>query len=186
MHVVRIQFQWRMPWVSNPSGFYYWTNQNYADLDNPPVTDDSERWFERFYFNTLGNITEQNRVRTFDPALSNTVVNEHSLANENNLYPIETGYSPFDTVLFYWLAGGERVGYTRLRIPVQSSDQIDGRLHPDLHAQVRTNALFYLLQGKACSREGLPIDDFEVDPLVRMWQFRHGTKRRERKVFGPP
>lgn len=185
MHVVRIQFQWRMPWPDNPSGFYYWTNQLYADLDNPPATETSRRWFESYYLNTLGNITEQNRVRVFDPALSGTVTFEQSLANENNLYPIETGYSPFDTALVWQIARGGRVGYNRLRIPVQSSDQIDGKLHPDLANQLRSTALFYLLNGKACSREGVPIEDVEVDPLVRMWQFRHGTKRRERKVFGP-
>lgn len=186
MHVIRIQYQWRMPWPSNPSGFYYWTNQFYGDEDNPPSTSTFKSWFEQFFANTLGNITDQNRVRVFDPALSNTVVSENSLANEANGYPIETGYSPFDTVLLYWLADGRKVGYSRLRIPVQESDQVNGWLHPDLRDVVLANALYYLLNGKACSRLGVPITGFYVDPRVRGWQFRHGTKRRERKVFGPP
>lgn len=186
MHLQRGQRQYRMPWPDNPSGFYYWTNQTYWDLDNPPAVNSSQFWAAQFFVNTLGDFVEENRIRIFDPALSGNVILEASLFNENCNYPIETGYSPFDTVLMHWLVGGRRVGYNRLRIPVQVSDQIDGQLHPDLRNQIYANASFYLLNGKACSREGEPIEDFEVDPMVRMWQFRHGTKRRERKVFGPP
>lgn len=183
MHLQRGQWQFRIADADNPTGYYYWTNQFYWDLDNPPDVNLSYYWVSVFFGDVMSDVTEMNWIRVYDPPEGPTTVLNANAGDQLGNYSIETGYSPFDTLLMHWIAGGKRVGYSRLRLPVQSSDQQGGLIDTDLTGFVHTIAHQYLLNAKVCDKRGVPIEDFEIDPQVRMWQYRHGTKRRERIIL---
>ncbi len=182
MHVQRIQFQLRIAWDENPSGWYYWTNQFYGDLDNPPETNSTLYWAAVFLNEVYSDVVQVNWVRVLDPPNTDTVVFSGPGYDQPGNYPIESGYSPYDTVLMRWLIGSKQVGYSRLRLPVQAQDQIGGKVHPDLLGYVYSVAQTNLIFGKATDKNGVPIEEFVPDDQVRMWQFRHGTTRRERLI----
>jgi hypothetical protein len=124
-----------------------------------------------------------NWIRVLDPPETDTVVFDGSRFNQPGDIAVEGGYSPFHAVLMRWLVGGTQVGYSRLRLPVQAQDQEGGFLHPDVISLVEGRANDHLLHAKVTSKDGVLIDEFRVAPWVSMWQFRHGTKRRERLII---
>lgn len=182
MHVQRIQSQHRLIWPQNPDGYYYWTNQFYCDLDSPPDDNSSLYWISVFLIRVHSSAVEMNWVRVLDPPNTDTVVFDGSRFDQAGERVIDGGYSPFDCVLMRWLIGGRQVGYSRLRLPVHAVEEVGGFLSDGLISTVEGTANDILLHGKVTSKDGVPIEEFRVVPWVHMWQFRHGTKRRERLI----
>lgn len=182
MHVQRIQYQSRVSWPQNPSGYYYWTNQYYCDVDNPPEDNSSLYWGSVFMLRVHTTAVQLNWVRVLDPANTDTVVFDGPAFDQPGIRAIDDGYSPFDCVLMRWLIGGRQVGYSRLRLPVHAVEESGGLLSPGLVSTVEGIANDVLLHGKITSKDGVLIEEFRVAPWVHMWQFRHGTKRRERLI----
>ena len=182
MHVQRLQSQHRISWPGNPVGYYYWTNQFYYDLETPPDDLTSLYWISVFLIRVHTEAVEMNWIRVLDPADTDTVVFSASRFNQPGQQPLVSGYSPFDSVLMRWLIGGRQVGYSRLRLPVQASQESGGLLDSGLVSTVEGYANDNLIFGKVTSKDGVPIEEFRVAPWVHMWQFRHGTKRRERLI----
>lgn len=186
MVIVRSQRQYRIPWPDGFEGYYYWTNSFFYDTDDERLPQGSRYWLGIASQYITGSVVQEYRVREESPPYSGTIIANFSKFNSPGAYPVEGGYSPFDTVFVRWLVGERRVGFTRLRLPVSGSDQVDGRLHPDLHTYLTTEFNTRMLYAKLTSASGEPLTEFVVDPLVRGWQFRHGTERRGRRVFDPP
>lgn len=183
MHLRRWQVQLRISEPTFPLGWYFWTNQHYYDLDNPPIGDSSNTRLQSGYSILMADVVQKDAVRIFDPALSSTVVSSFETDHEFGPFPTEDGYSPFDTMLVHWLVGGRKVGYTRLRMPVPAAYQEAGLVTQEIWDWVDSSFTFYMLGAKCTSREGVPIESYQVERAVHQWQYRHGTRRRERRVF---
>jgi len=177
------QQQMRIAWPDNPSGWYYWTNTYYYDLDNPPTTNDSNYWLAIAVLHIHTSAVQRNRSRVGVPPEPISWSASTTGFNEPGGIPIESGYSPFDTALLKYYSGDKQVGFTRLRCPVQADDQVNGNLHPDFHSYLVVNANDHLLRAKICSRYGEPITEIRVDEKVHGWQFRDGTERRQRQAI---
>jgi len=177
------QQQMRIAWPANPSGWYYWTNTYYFDLDNPPETNDSNFWISAAVVLLHTSAVQRNRSRIGIPPEPISWAASTSGFNTAGAIGIESGYSPFDTALLTYYSDGNRVGFLRLRCPVQADDQVDGFLHPDFYEYLVVNANDHLIRARICSRYGEPIDEIRVSPRVHGWQFRDGTERRQRQAI---
>lgn len=177
------QTQMRIPWPPNPSGWYYWTNSWYFDLDNPPSGNSSSNLLGIATLHLHTSAVQRYRFRIGVPPEPIAWASSLTGFSAPGSIALETGYSPFDTALLLHYSDGRRVGFTRLRCPVQAGDQVDGNLHEDFHGYLVSNANFHLLAAKICSRYGEPIDEIRVSKKVHGWQFRDGTERRQRLLF---
>lgn len=186
MTVSRYRTQLRIPDSRTPDGYYYWTN---AFLWNDAIQPDfllakirMRGFWEQCHLSVVQMWYQQDMI----PATSGVWVTNPTFGLNHGAYPVEGGYSPFMTVYLRHLIGDVQVGYSRLRMPVLAQDVEGVRLHQDLIDHIELFSNFYLVEAGVCNLAGNAIERFEVNPVVSEWQYRDGTKRRDRVFFGHP
>lgn len=186
MTVNRFRTQLRIPDSRTLDGFYYWTNAFYwndAIQPNDLLARIRMRGFwAQCHLTVVQFWYEQNMM----PASSGVWVTSSLLPTSHCAYPVEGGYSPFMTVYLRHLIAGTQVGYSRLRMPVLAQDVEGVRLHQDLIDHIELFSNFYLTEAGVCNHAGDAIERFEVNPVVSEWQYRDGTKRRNRVFIHHP
>jgi hypothetical protein len=87
-----------------------------------------------------------------------------------------------DTVYMALLNGDTQVGYKRIRSPLRPGDIVDGLLEDSVYAyyQDTMQGLYSTDYPLMTNYAGVPVDGVRVRREVAGWQWRHGTKRRER------
>lgn len=164
------------------TGRYYWTNVYYFNAD-----DDTE-----FDLGRDACATAQSRAFCHDvhsDRILITVASTGTIVQHGSFSWVPFGVLPAsdspitNTVLVWLYSEGVRVGYKRYRVPVPMAGMSNGLLTPEFIASYYVNGPANILSdGTFCSRTGAVIDNAIVDPLVRGWQIRHGTKRAERRA----
>jgi hypothetical protein len=186
MDLVQTDIEFRIPLSFQPDGFYYWTHTWIYDLDNPPVGITSLQQISGMHHaGTLSNVQPIRQQRT-SPPYSGTPFFKVSSLGDHGLLTAGESWSIFDTVRLSFYADGKFVGYKRWRVPLRSEDIVDGKLSPFIYNLFNTTIGPGLLVARICSRDGIPIDEVRVSPLVHQWQWRHGTKRRTGHVIVLP
>lgn len=181
MHLQWGQIELRSPYPSNPDGWYYWQNGMHWDLDNPPDDNESLYWFAVWLQGVHSQVVQTHNLRVMDPPGSNIFTIDAPLYDDPGGLIISGGYSLLQTVLVYWKVGDRRAGYTRLRVPVPANGLVGRYLAGWFYDAIYGITVEPFEKGRWTDHTGVPFTGFEIDPLVRMWQLRHGTKRRERE-----
>ena len=178
MTIYRLDYQVRYPYVANPSGYYYWTNQFYFAADNPTDYDlgrDEAVQASDFAHNTL---VERSRfqVHRLD---TGAMVQNLSMGNSNASGHIGTPLGLLNVIRFTLLAADGRKGSKTFRAPLCADEMDGGRLTStafDYYNLTQVN--LWPASTLACLEDGTPIVGSVLSPLVHGWQLRHGTKRR--------
>jgi hypothetical protein len=107
-------------------------------------------------------------------------------------HPVLSGpYGPlFNTVYVALLSGDQQVSYKRVRSPLRLAepgfldepDFVDGRLRDEIYDYYQ-DTMQGLITTYGCfvTAEGVSIDGVRVRREVSGWQWRHGTKRRNKR-----
>jgi len=173
----------RIPLLGQTDVYYYWTHSWIYDLDNPPIGITSlQQIYGMHHLGTLSNVRPIRQQRT-RPPYSGTPYFKIEGLGDAGLQAAGESWSIFNTVRMTFYADGKAVGYKRWRVPLRDIDIVDGVLSPTMFNLFHTTIAPGLLTARICSRNGLPIDHIEVSPRVHEWQWRHGTKRRNRHVI---
>lgn len=183
MNLQQLDMQLRAADPDSASGWYYWTNTYFYDLDNPPIGAYSYYWLFVAANHGYLPMVEVNGARITSPPGSGILV--------ANLVPISApSHAPFPSPAPLWniarmgfYAGGVYVGYKLWRLPVPPSEMTDGLLSSAVRSYLEGTIGSDLLNARICTRDGLPIDEIRVSPRVHQWGVRHGTKRRSRPVL---
>jgi hypothetical protein len=186
VNLIQADIEFRIPMSFMPDGFYYWTHTWIYDLDNPPVGITSLQQISVMQHNgTLSNV-QPIRLQRTTPPYSGVPFSKIVSFGDHGLLAVGESWSIFNTVRLSFWAGGKFVGYKRWRVPLRDIDIVDGKLSADIYNLFNSTIGPGLLVAKICSRDGTPIDAVTVSPLVHMWQWRHGTKRRTGHVIVIP
>lgn len=183
MHIIQYDMQQRVPYDNSTSGYYYWTNTFFYDLDNPPTQNPSDTWLR------LGNhlcllpmVQSAGNVMTSPPG-SGIVVGGGPGAHDPGTAPFGPSAPIANIVRVNLYSEGRIVGYKRWRMPIPVDHIVDGYLSDELHGYLQANLGYYWWRALLTTRDGVPIDTVTVDPRVRLWGIRVGTKRRSRSVL---
>jgi hypothetical protein len=169
------------------TGLYYWTHSFIYDLDNPPVGITSQgRIHEISHLGTLTSVFESRAQKTQPPYSGTPYIKFEVAGHPHGLIPAGEQWSIFNTVRMTYYSSGRAVGYKRWRTPLRAGDTVGDLLSTDIYNHFVFTIAPGLLSAKICSREGFPIDQIIVSPLVHQWQWRHGTKRRTGHVIHIP
>lgn len=176
----REDYQLRTAWASNPSGYYYWTNVYYWQADSPDEYDLARDEVEQWVDHAHNPVVQRSRVQIREWP-SGVLVQNTGVGNSPCFGPTATPLAINNTVLVWLLTGNGRMGYKRVRVPV-GLEQVNGaRLSADYLDYLNTSAHApWRDTNHQCLEDGTPIVDFRVDEWVRVWQWRHGTKRQQR------
>lgn len=173
----------RIPYPDTDDGHYYWSN---AWIIN--VSTDAEasaaitpvRNAARGILARPGEMVRMDLKRTPGMGGVYQTVNLGLLSGGRLASPNGYNMLLYCRVLYY--VGDELVGYRRARMP-WSIEHYDGAYWTtDARNMARGGSNNLIADGLLAARDGRVIDRSESDPLVRMWQLRHGTKRRNRAV----
>lgn len=82
-----------------------------------------------------------------------------------------------------YFADGARLGYKRLRVPMQLSEFGNGVLTDAYRSMLQDECDTLLAATGLSNAFGVLADTLTVSPLVYGWQLRHGTERRSRVVL---
>lgn len=186
MAIQQIDFEFRLPYEPATSGHYYWTNTFFGDTDNPPPTNTTQYWLSVMHELATLTVTEICASKVTSPPGSGIFVIGGRQIPHGGLYEFTGGWSPFDIVRLSFFAGGKYVGYKLWRMPVPSNEQTDGKLNDSILNHFNVTVIPAILYAKPCTRSGVPIDAITVSDRVHMWSYRHGTKRRDRRVLEFP
>lgn len=183
MHIEQVDLESRIPYSDGLDGYYYYSNTFFYDLDNPPDDNTSWYWLTVALSEGTYNCAERTALKRTDPPGSGIFVGGGQHTPVAGALTFTGGYSPFDIVRMNFYAADSYVGYKLWRMPLVneafSVDAIDSGVLSYLQGQIVDTLLF----AKITTRAGLPIDRIDVSPRVHMWGFRHGTKRRARRVL---
>jgi hypothetical protein len=186
MHLQQADFEFSIPVPTLTDSVYYWTMTFIYDLDNPPVGITSLQQISGTLNLGMTSQTTRTRLQRQEPPYSGTFISKASLPPQHGLLPARESWTLFDSVRMTYYADGRAVGYKRWRVPLGEGDIIDGQLSSAMFNQFHTTVAPGLLTAKICSRFGEPIDQIVVSPRVHQWQWRDGTKRRNRHVIVIP
>lgn len=183
MHVVQYDHQFRVDWPENASGYYYWTNTWYYDLDNPGGPTSSQ--FQVRIAQAYGRLpfVKTSAYRVTDPPHSGIVTSGGPLLKTGGSAPFTDECPIWNIARLNFFSAGVYVGYKLWRMPIPPDEQADGLLSPAVHGYLQSSMTAPLYLAKICSADGLPIDNIVVSPRLHQWGLRHGTKRRDRPVL---
>lgn len=171
----------KVPYSPNPDGFYYWTSVYYLDRadyssDNALFTDASQCEFLTclsIVIGTYGNVKHA-------PGRGG-VASHIDRSHPTGGIPYDgNGYSMINVARVEWRSSTGRYSYKLVRQPLMAS-QMDG-IHlvqvgvPSISAQMAG----CLATAPLRNQYGERLTSYHVDPLLHMWQLRHGTERRQR------
>jgi hypothetical protein len=186
MHLEQYDQEFQIP-IPFGSGFYYWTHTWIYDLDNPPVGDTSLGVIiSTSHLGMLSNVRDERFQKTQPPYSGTPYAKFVNPGHPHALIPAGEAWSLFDTIRLSFFSSGKWVGYKRWRVPLRDIDITDGKLSSFMLGHFQGTIVPGLLHARICSRDGLPIDQIDVSPLVHQWQWRHGSKRRTRHVIEIP
>lgn len=186
MTILQIDFEYRLPYPPAADGYYYWTNTWFGDTDNPPPTNTTQYWLSVMSELATLTVTEFCASKVTTPPGSGIMVGGGEVIPHGGLYEFTGGWSAFDIVRLSFWSGGKFVGYKLWRMPIPNNEQTDGVLNSSLLAHYNSTVIPAILFAKPCTRTGVPIDAVTVSDRVHMWSYRHGTKRRDRRVLTFP
>lgn len=166
------------------TGVYYWTNVWYFLADDPDEVDIGEHYVINGteLMSCVGITGDRRRLVNVDTG--------SVIFNGNYGYPTYTHWgpiaSPITNVLLLWLyAGDEVVGYKRIRMPVPPYAHVNGVLTDSFIADWETSGFNVGGGNLVCNRNRVLVTGSRLDPYVRSWQLRHGTRRAERRYLHP-
>lgn len=174
----------RVPYDPNPDGFYYWTSVYYLDRadyssDGALFTDASQ--CEQLTCLSIVHGTVGHVKHTPGRGPVSSSINRFNVAG--GITYDGSGYSLLNVARVELRSTTGRYSYKLVREPLMGSQQDGNRLVqvgvPSITAQIAGCLATAPLRNKYGER----ITSFHVDPLLHMWQLRHGTKRRERAVI---
>jgi hypothetical protein len=186
MAIQQIDFEFRLPDLAAATHFYYWTNTFFGDTANPPPTNSTQYWLSVMHELATLTVTQICASKVTSPPGSGIFIIGGRQIPHGGLYTFTGGWSPFDIVRLSFWAGEKYVGYKLWRMPVPANQQSGGYLSAAVLNHFRTTVIPAILFAKICTRDGVPIDAITVSPRVHMWSYRHGTKRRDRRVLSFP
>lgn len=186
MDLYKYQTQFRIADARLPSGHYYWLGQFIFDADVQPNVTLARQRIRDYWIQCSLEVVQLYYQRIEHPSGTGPWTQLPAFSTAFGEYPVEGGYSPYQGVYLHHMAGGVQVGYSRLRMPVLSQDLVGDRLHTDLQDHIYFWANFALAEAGVTSREGVLIEEFIPSPRVMEWQYRQGTKRRERVFIQHP
>lgn len=171
----------RVSYAPNPDGFYYWTSVWYLDRadysnDNSLYTDVSQA--EALTCLTIVQGTQFNVKHA--PGRGGVVTVIDRTLNFGGIPYDGSGYSMINVARCTWRSNTGRYSYKLVRLPLMAS-QMSGRYLVGVgvpNVQAMINGV--LATAPIRNQYGERIISGKVDPLIHMWQLRHGTKRRER------
>lgn len=179
----QFDYQMRVPWPNQPDGYYYWTNAWIVNATTDAQSNTRLTQIDTAVDGMTLNATQQVRVqRKRSPGMGGVYSNT-TLFNDPGSLPTGTsGYNLLWYALVRLYVGTEQVGYKRWRAPWRYSDMAGPLWVPGVTTTLSTRFGTLIGLGALAARDGRVIDGFQVDPFIRQWQLRHGTKRRERVV----
>lgn len=182
----RYQTQLRMPDSRLPGGYYYWLNQfiyDGATQTNPYLA--RQRMVD-FWIQCHCTFVQLCYQRTEYIVGSGDWTIDPAWWDDFGQYPVEGGYSPYNSVYLRHLVGGRQVSYSRLRMPVLAQDMVGTELHPDLISHIEGWANYALIEAAVCTAGGVLIEEFRCAPELSQWQYRQGSDRRKRVFIEYP
>lgn len=173
----------RYPYEHNPSGWYYWTNVYYYNADTLIEAKDHAGSIQNSEVPVLSHDTQCGPYQLHNPPGRGNII-----AGRTNFWEFGTTLIPGGGLLLshlrvnlYWADGSW--GYKRWRVPLPPSLQAGGLADAGFVAQLETMFSFPLNGITLRSHLGSPLVRASVDPRLRQWQLRHGSKRANRPVF---
>lgn len=183
MDLRQIDVQLRCVFADSTSGYYYWTNTFFYDLDNPPVSNNSPYWLFVAANEGYLPMVEVDGGRVTAPPGSGILIADLVGFDAPSHAPFDSPAPIFNIARMHFYADGVYVGYKLWRMPVPPSEMADGLISSGVKSYLEGTIGAYLLLAHICTRDGLPIDEIRVSPRVHQWGIRHGTKRRSRPVL---
>jgi hypothetical protein len=182
----QIDYQVRVPYPGNEDGYYYWTNAWIVDVANNVAALAAAGKIDLCHDSCMTHAVQQVRMQLKQPPGMGNVYSTVSLGNEPCDFPEGTsGYTLLSYIRVNLYAGGRQVGYKRWRMPTRLED-IEGPYIASFPQAAIQSAFNELIEENVLAgRDGSLITSAEVDPLLRPWQLRHGTERRNRVVIAP-
>lgn len=175
-----LQLKLSTPLVSG--GVYYWTNVWYFEANTPTEFDDGEQHGilapERMSCSDVSG-----DWRRLTNLTTGTVVSNGSYSYPYNPHwgPIR---GPITHTLLLWLYSGNSIaGFKRIRMPVPPEAHDNGVLTATFIADYETNGVSVNSGSLQRNRNGVLFTSSKLDPYVRGWQLRHGSKRVARRVI---
>lgn len=184
MAIIRFDIQMKAPSTKQPSGWYYWSNIWYGNVNTPGE-------FEFAQDHCYESMARAHCGGVLGDRLKITNMTTGVIIQEGNFHaePVSR-WGPIDSALINTLycrllAGGQQKGFKRIRMPVPSYAHVNGVLTPAFMADYRSNSLAVFAGSRLCNSTGVLFDDWQLSPLVYGWQFRHGTERSARRRLHP-
>lgn len=178
MALYRVDIQKKVPCAENVSGFYYWTNVFYFDVDNPTDYDLARDEIVEGGYAIHNQLVMQDRflVRLWP---SGTVVQSQNQGDASCGGMVGDPLGLCNTIYFRLITDGPKFGFKRFRIPLLASEIVANRLTDTAYDYyLHSTGNFWAASSFACLEDGTHILDSVLSPLVHGWQLRHGTKRR--------
>lgn len=184
MAVYQIDVQMSIPYAAGFGGRYYWTWVYYvlaSDDTQAAVRAISQTENQARGFTT--STVHYHGYQITSPPRSGIVTRAYVPLNLAGLRTTGT-LRPLENVMKQWMYSGKSlVGWRFWREGFLETDA-DGQLWtPTALARSQSKADVLVAAGYVCSLHGAIIDSIVCDPVIRMRQLRHGTKRRARKVL---
>lgn len=174
----------RVAWAPSPTGFYYWSTVYYidsADTTSPINAGTKARQVDRL--TTRQSVTYMRYQIKSPPGRGNVITTFTDGLNTGSFTNGTGTYMLIDVARWRWQSSAGRWTYKYGRMPVYEGDVSNGRF-------VGFPRLIVLGFINSVVSPGIWRDSYgdllvrgKVDDRVRMWQMRHGTKRRERAPF---
>lgn len=183
MDLEQCDIESRIPYSDGLDGFYYYTNTFFYDLDNPPDDNPSYYWCAVALLEGCYSCVDICGLKRTAPPGSGIFVGGGDSPPQPGALSFTGGYSPFDIVRLHFYAGGKYVGYKLWRMPVVNEAMDGGNIEPSVVGYLEGQIVPHLLHAKITTHTGTPVDEIRVMPKIHQWSFRHGTKRRARRVL---
>lgn len=180
----QLDYQMRAPYPPNEDGYYYWTNAWIVNASSDSMAIIRINQVDAAVDGMTLTVVEQVRLNAKRSPGVGGVYHSISLGLEDGDVPTGTsGYLLINYMKVDLYVGERLAGYKRWRMPFRIEDLDGERWTPAAQSIVQSRFNELVAQSTLAARSGEVITGAVVDPLVRQWQLRHGTKRRDRRVI---
>lgn len=180
----RITMEYSAPWDTT-SGRYYWTNSYYWEDDGP-------FWFSSGYWSTLRGVLNNSASEAcvleryrIESAFGTGTHSHDSLDGRAGFLSGDDRCLLPDAVRLAARAGGAGKWYKTLRGMLGPADVEGGVVGDEIMSWLDAVILPRLAEVPLVNSVREPVGTITINPSVRPWQLRHGTKRAARRVLLP-
>lgn len=186
MAIIQLDIESRLPYGPATDGHYYWTNTYFYNDAIQPSDNPTYYWVGVAHERACLTVVQISAQKRTSPPGSGIYVGGGVSSNPPGDLTFTGGWSPYDIGRLTFWSGGKAVGYKLWRMPVPNNQIVNGNELTPWAWSALDNACGILLHALITTRDGTPIDNITSSHRVHQWSYRHGTKRRDRRVLTFP